>query len=74
MALASSTLFQPQPLFNTGSTPGKPVQHRADVGVGRVEPRIGFAGAENLGRVLSWMWVSRPMTASYSNLRTEISN
>ena len=64
MAAASRTPFSTTALFNTGSTPGSPVQTGQMLVLGGSFQESALQEQKILVVVLSWMWVSRPMTAS----------
>ena len=69
MAWASSTAFSTTALFNTGSTPGSPVHTGQILVLGGSIHESALQEQKILVVVLSWMWVSSPMTASYSLMK-----
>jgi hypothetical protein len=64
MAAASSTAFSTTASFNTGSTPGSPVQTGQILVLGGSYHESALQEQKILEMVLSWMWVSRRITAS----------
>jgi len=67
MAAASSTAFSTTFSFKTGSTPGSPVHTGQILLLGVSSQESALQEQKILVWVFNWIWVSRPITASYSN-------
>src|SRR4030042_3620097 len=70
MAAANKTPFSTTAWFSTGNTPGMPVQTGQILVLGGSFHESALQEQKILVVVLSWMWVSSPITASYSIIKS----
>jgi hypothetical protein len=68
MAAASSAPFSTTRSFKTGRTPGSPVQTGQMLEFGGSSHESALQEQNIFVVVLSWIWVSRPIMVSYSDI------